>query len=97
MPPSVDYDFRVISYPYRVYSGKNALDHLAAEVKRHGAQRPFVICGRSVSQRTDLVQRLRSLLGTSLAGVFDAVAAHTHGAEAVKHAVACGMDCRAAC
>ena len=77
MPPSVDYDFRVISYPYRVYSGKNALDHLAAEVKRHGAQRPFVICGRSVSQRTDLVQRLRSLLGASLAGVFDAMGKDT--------------------
>jgi alcohol dehydrogenase class IV len=77
MPPSLDYDFRVISYPYRVYSGKNALDHLPAEVKRHGARRPFVICGRSVSQRTDLVQRLSSLLGGSLAGIFDTMGKDT--------------------
>ncbi|OKO81103.1 iron-containing alcohol dehydrogenase family protein [Bradyrhizobium sp. AS23.2] len=71
MSPSVQHDFRLVSYPHRVYSGKRALDHLPSEVRRHGAQRAFVICGRSVSERTDLIRRIMSLLGNALAGVFD--------------------------
>lgn len=77
MSTSIDHDFRVVSYPYRVYSGKDALGHLASEVKRHGARRAFVICGRSISQRTDLVRRIASGLGDSFAGVFDAMGKDT--------------------
>lgn len=77
MQPSLQYDFRLVSYPYRVLSGRNALDHLASEVKRHGAQRAFVICGRSVSARTNLIERISSNLGSSLAGVFDRIGKDT--------------------
>ena len=32
---SYSYDFRIVSYPTRIYSGLDALDQLPAEVGRH--------------------------------------------------------------
>jgi alcohol dehydrogenase class IV len=67
------YTFRAVSYPWRLYAGVEALRHLADEVRRHKAQRAFVICGQSVSQRTNLLQRITAQLGALYAGVFDAM------------------------
>lgn len=67
-------DFRAVGYPMRLYSGNDALENLPAELKRHTAQRAFIVCGRSVSRKTPLVTRLRGILGESLAGVFDEMA-----------------------
>jgi alcohol dehydrogenase class IV len=67
-------DFRAVGYPLRLYSGKDALENLPAELKRHGAKRAFIVCGRTVSRKTPLVTRIRGILGTSLAGVFDEMA-----------------------
>lgn len=67
-------DFRAVGYPMRLYSGKDALENLPAELKRHKAKRAFIVCGRSVSRKTPLVSRLRGILGDSLAGVFDEMA-----------------------
>ncbi|MGQ4808318.1 1,3-propanediol dehydrogenase [Candidatus Entotheonellaceae bacterium PAL068K] len=65
--------FRAISLPWRLYAGVEALQHLAAEVKRHQAQRAFVICGQTVAHRTNLLQRVKAQLGALYAGVFDAM------------------------
>lgn len=65
--------FRAVSYPWRLYSGVNALQHLAGEVKRHNARRAFVVCGRTVAHKTNLVARIRDELGDLYAGVFDAM------------------------
>jgi alcohol dehydrogenase class IV len=67
-------DFRAVSYPLRLYSGKDALENLPAELKRHGARRAFVVCGRTVSRKTPLVSRIRSIAGDACAGVFDEMA-----------------------
>jgi alcohol dehydrogenase class IV len=67
------YDFRVTGYPFRLYSGKDALERLPAEVARNGARRAFIVCGRTVSRQTPLISRMRELLGERLAGVFDEV------------------------
>lgn len=67
-------DFRAVGYPVRVYSGRDALENLPAELKRHRASRAFVVCGRTVSRKTPLVGRIRAILGESLAGVFDEMA-----------------------
>jgi alcohol dehydrogenase class IV len=64
-------DFRLVNYPLRLYSGKDALVHLPAELKRQRATRAFIVCGRTVSRRTPLIERVRGLLGTGCAGVFD--------------------------
>jgi alcohol dehydrogenase class IV len=67
-------DFRAVTHPLRLYSGKDALENLPTELKRHRSQRAFIVCGRSVSRKTPLVSRIRGILGESLAGVFDEMA-----------------------
>ena len=64
-------NFRAVAYPLRLYSGKDALENLPAELKRHGANRAFIVCGRSVSRKTPLISRMRTILGDACAGVFD--------------------------
>ena len=67
-------DFRAVSYPVRLYSGKDALENLPAELKRQRSARAFIVCGRTVSRRTELISRMRSILGDASAGVFDEMA-----------------------
>lgn len=64
-------DFRAVGYAVRLYSGQDALENLPAELKRNKAKRAFVICGRSVSRKTDLIERIRRIGGEQIAGVFD--------------------------
>ncbi len=65
--------FRSVSYPLRLHAGLDALNQLEAEVKRQNAQRAFVICGRTVATKTNLLDRIRQQLGPLYAGVFDAM------------------------
>ncbi len=64
-------DFRAVSYPVRLFSGQGALNSLRAEVARHGAKRAFIVCGRSVSRKTPLIDSMRERLGDAFAGVYD--------------------------
>ncbi len=67
--------FRHVAYPVRVFAGDNAISNLRREVDRLEARRPFVVCGRSVAEGTDLLGRVAGALGEEPAGVFDAVRA----------------------
>jgi alcohol dehydrogenase class IV len=86
------HNFRAVSYPWRLHVGVNALDHLSDEVRRPKAQRAFVICGRTVAHKTNLVHRVKEQLGSLYAGVFDAMdkdsswPAVQQGIEAVRAA-----------
>jgi alcohol dehydrogenase class IV len=71
------HDFRLVSYPVRVYSGKDALENLPSEVGRHRAKRAFIICGRSVSRNTPLVARVKQLLAENFAGLYDEIGKDT--------------------
>lgn len=62
--------FRAVSYPVRLHAGFDALQHITAEAKRLNASRVFVICGRSVADRTNIVTRIADHLGDSLVGRF---------------------------
>ena len=64
-------DFRITGNNARVYVGKDALGNLPAEMKRNRAKRAFVLCGRTVSQKTDVITRIKALLGESFAGIYD--------------------------
>lgn len=92
--PQYATDFRAVGYPLRLYSGKDALENLPAELKRNRAQRAFIVCGRSVSRKTDLIARIRRILGETCAGVFDemdkdtSIDAVTRAAAAAKAAQA---------
>jgi alcohol dehydrogenase class IV len=67
------HDFRVTGYPFRLYSGKDAIAKLPEEISRRRASRAFVVCGRTVARKTPLIGRIRELLGGKLAGVFDEI------------------------
>lgn len=78
------YDFRLTGYPFRLYSGTNALDRLPDEVERNRARRVFIVCGRTVSRKTTVVARMRQLLGEQLAGVFDEIDKDTTRSSIVR-------------
>ena len=63
--------FRATSFPWRLYAGAGALDNLPAEVARQRARRAFVICGQTIANQTNLLQRIREGLGELYAGAFD--------------------------
>lgn len=67
------YDFRVTGYPFRLYSGQNALAKLPEELARRRAGRAFVVCGRTVARRTALIDRIRELVRGHFAGLFDEI------------------------
>jgi alcohol dehydrogenase class IV len=73
MDSMLSHTFRAVSYPWRLYAGADALRHLTAEVRRHKAQRAFVVCGQTVAHKTNLLERVKDQLGTLYAGVFDAM------------------------
>ena len=65
--------FRAVGYPLRLHSGENALDRLRDEVERQKATRAFVVCGRTVATKTDLLGRISANLGPLYAGAFEAM------------------------
>jgi alcohol dehydrogenase class IV len=65
--------FRAVGYPLRLHSGENALDQLKNEVERQKAKRAYVICGRTVATKTDLLGRISANLGPLYAGAFQAM------------------------
>ena len=65
--------FRHRSFPLSIHAGKGALDELRGEVDRTKAKRAFVVCGKSVARKTDLIARVKANLGDRFAGVFDGV------------------------
>jgi alcohol dehydrogenase class IV len=67
------YDFRITGFPYRLHSGKDALEKLPEEASRQKAKRAFIVCGRTVSRKTPVIARMRQILGGDLAGVFDEI------------------------
>lgn len=78
------YDFRAAGYPFRLYSGKDALERLPDEVGRHRATRAFIVCGRTVSRQTPLIARMKKLLGERCAGVFDEIEKDTSRASVMR-------------
>lgn len=90
LEPIYDNEFRAVSYPLRLYSGQHALANLPGEVRRLGARRAFIVCGRTVSRKLDLVARIRAVLGDACAGVFDemdkdtSLSAVTRAADAAR-------------
>ena len=67
----------------RVHFGAGSLAKIEEEAR--SADRAFVVTGRTLSEKTDLVRRVEGLLGAKHAGTFDAMGQHTPG-SAVQRA-----------
>jgi alcohol dehydrogenase class IV len=95
-PDSGRYDFLARGFPWRLYSGPEVLEnYLKEEVLRQGARRAFVVCSKSITGRTTIVQRIRDSLGDLLAGVFDGIevdSTYRSVAAATEAARAAGAD-----
>ena len=90
-----NYQFRATGYPFRLYSGTDALERLPEEVARHKAKHAFIVCGRTVSRKTPLIARMKQLLGERCGGVFDEIDKDTSRssvARATEAARAAGAD-----
>lgn len=78
----------------RVHFGSGSVSNLRNELDRIGSQRPFLVTGQSIAQKTDLIKRIEHAAGRRLAGVFSEIKQHapmsgiTRGATAVKEAKA---------
>ncbi len=90
LTPTYSTTFRATGYPLRLYSGQDALENLPAELKRSRAKRAFIVCGRTVSRKTDLIARIKRILGDTCVGVFDeidkdtTIASVTRAADAAR-------------
>jgi alcohol dehydrogenase class IV len=84
--------FRAQGYPWRLYCGPDAIGSIGDELRRAGARRAFVLCGKTVAGKTDLVPRIRNSCGDAFAGVYDGMdkdatfPAIMHGVEAARAA-----------
>ena len=63
--------FRAVGYPLRLHAGAGALEKLRAEVERRKAKRAFVICGQTVANKTNLLDRISSNLGDLYGSAYD--------------------------
>ena len=68
----------------RVHFGADALRKLEDEARPWG--RAFVITGRSLYEKSDLIQRVEALLGSKHAGTFAGIGQHTPGGTVEKAA-----------
>ncbi|HJQ28624.1 MAG TPA: iron-containing alcohol dehydrogenase [Rubrobacter sp.] len=68
----------------RVHFGADGLQKLAEEARAY--DRAFVITGRSLNEKTDLIRRVEALLGEKHAGTFAGIGQHTPGGSVEKAA-----------
>ncbi len=61
----------------RVHFGTPVATALQQELQLRGAQRVFVVTGRTLNQRTDLIQKATQGLAQHIVGVFDGCIEHT--------------------
>ncbi|WP_186426186.1 iron-containing alcohol dehydrogenase [Cupriavidus metallidurans] len=88
------YEFDAIQRNVRIHSGRDALAALPDEMRRLGARRAFLVSGRSVAAGTDLVDRIRGLIGDHLVGGFHAIRKDAPASD-VEAAVAAAKVCQA--
>lgn len=68
----------------RVHFGAGSLGKLEEEAR--SSDRAFVVTGRTLNEKTDLVRRVEALLGGKHRGTFDAMGQHTPGSAVEKAA-----------
>ena len=68
----------------RVHFGADALEKLQEEARSY--DRAFIITGRSLNEKTGLIRRVETLLGSTHAGTFAAIGQHTPGGRVEKAA-----------
>src|SRR5580692_8418534 len=69
-----EHTFHAVVFPLRLHCGRQVIEQgLKDAVARANAKRAFVVCSRSVNQRTETVRRIEAALGDRYAGVYDGI------------------------
>ena len=71
----------------RVIYGKAASEAVSEEAERLTAKRVFLIVSRTLSSKTDEIEKIRRTLGDKHAATFDGIAQHTTGKQAAEIAL----------
>lgn len=80
----------------RVIYGAGALTNLPQQMDRLGVQRAFVVTGQTIATKTELLDRVKGLLGPRLVGVYPRAGEHvprSRVVEAAKAAAEAKADC----
>ncbi|MQG86036.1 MAG: iron-containing alcohol dehydrogenase [SAR202 cluster bacterium] len=66
-------DLRYSGYPVRIHSGTDSLKRLDSELNRLNSNRAMIVCGRSIANKTNLIDRIKSVCEPSsrITCVFD--------------------------
>lgn len=78
----------------KVIYGAGALTHVPKEIHRLGKERAFILTGKSLATKTDLVRQLETLLENRWVGTYSACQQHVPS-HTVTEAVACAREARA--
>ncbi|OLD33968.1 MAG: hypothetical protein AUI50_08435 [Crenarchaeota archaeon 13_1_40CM_2_52_14] len=78
----------------RVHFGPGSISRLAEELDRIGSQRPFVITGQTIADKTGLVDVVEKASGRKLVGVFSGVKQHAP-ISGIKQAISDAHNARA--
>lgn len=81
---TLEYTYR--SLAQEIVCGADAISGMGGIVDGLGSKRAMVICGPSILEHADVVQRVQSALGTRCAGLFSGVAPHSP-VEVLRQAV----------
>ncbi|MBS1889170.1 MAG: iron-containing alcohol dehydrogenase [Actinobacteria bacterium] len=84
-PPAGEFNFLPME---KVRFGPGAVEELAAEVDRLGAERVLLVTGTTLATKTDLVDRVGGVLGDRLAAVYSDTSAHVPRATVAAAAAA---------
>src|SRR5215471_12819064 len=71
-----------------VVFGKPAAEGIAAEARRYGAERVFLMVSGTLNRATDEIANVREALGNRCAGVFDRMPPHTPRRAVIEAATA---------
>ncbi len=84
-------EFRFASLTQDIICGPNTISGMADTLDRLGAKRAMVVCGPSILEGSDVVQRVQHALGARCAGLFAGVAPHSP-VEVLREAVDAAKD-----
>ncbi len=70
---SGEYSYLLIE---RVHFGQGSIGRLSDELNRLGSKRPFLVTGKTISEQTDLCQKVEDSSGRKLAGIFSGIKQH---------------------
>jgi alcohol dehydrogenase len=75
MAQALNYNYNSVAQ--EVVCAEDAISSLPAVLDRLGGTRAMVICGPSILEKSDVVQRVQDVLGDRCAGLFSGVAPHS--------------------